>query len=305
MISDAQREMMSRVLGRTSAAMLKRGARGVTVRALQLYLRDQGQDIKADGTFGPETEKALKAFQAKAGVAADGRAGSKTLKVVRDGIKTPVPKPRPPATAVPGGVPPTDDAATPLPEMPSQIAMPGGAPPMDDAMPPSGGFDRQQYNKDLAAALIGASPDIRSHYGLPPELQVGTPGVQMPGGDFSTQFDPNMQGSSGMLQELPPSARGIGSDFAQMPQQDYPVMPPASYPTGNSPISPELGTGQMPQQMAQAQPPSYPTGNSPISPELDQQAQYAEWLKMLFANRPVVPPAPPQRPASIPSGIDL
>lgn len=48
------------------------------VRRLQLLLATQGANLRVDGRFGPETEKALLAFQAGHGLKADGLAGPQT-----------------------------------------------------------------------------------------------------------------------------------------------------------------------------------------------------------------------------------
>ncbi len=47
------------------AIMLRRGSSGPAVRELQGNLRTSGFPIRVDGSFGPETEKAVRAFQAK------------------------------------------------------------------------------------------------------------------------------------------------------------------------------------------------------------------------------------------------
>lgn len=55
-------------------AILKKGLSGEAVRRLQTKL-----GVKADGEFGPNTEKALKEWQSKNGLAADGVAGPDTF----------------------------------------------------------------------------------------------------------------------------------------------------------------------------------------------------------------------------------
>lgn len=52
---------------------LKKGSKGDDVKKLQSLL-----GLKADGDFGPNTEKAVKEFQAKNGLTADGIVGNKT-----------------------------------------------------------------------------------------------------------------------------------------------------------------------------------------------------------------------------------
>ncbi len=59
--------------------MLKNGSSGDDVVRLQKRLNAAGFDCgEADGIFGPNTEAALRAFQADAGIAADGIAGPAT-----------------------------------------------------------------------------------------------------------------------------------------------------------------------------------------------------------------------------------
>ena len=55
---------------------------GPAVQALQYLLRHHGQNIAADGQFGPKTANAVKAFQQSRGLAADGKAGPQTWPAV-------------------------------------------------------------------------------------------------------------------------------------------------------------------------------------------------------------------------------
>ena len=59
--------------------VLRKGSRGEGVKMMQEAL-----GIGADGVFGPGTERALKAWQAKNGLTADGIAGPKTLEKLLD-----------------------------------------------------------------------------------------------------------------------------------------------------------------------------------------------------------------------------
>lgn len=58
--------------------VLKKGAKGESVKALQLLLIGYGAEIAADGSFGGATERALKAYQTAEGLASDGSCGRKT-----------------------------------------------------------------------------------------------------------------------------------------------------------------------------------------------------------------------------------
>lgn len=64
---------------------LARGAKGEEVEALQELLIDLGfLDGDADGSFGPATERALKAFQAAAGLEETGIADAETMEALLD-----------------------------------------------------------------------------------------------------------------------------------------------------------------------------------------------------------------------------
>lgn len=61
------------------AAVLRRGSRGQAVLALQRDLAALGYHIDADGAYGPATADAVRRFQSKQGLQADGMAGPLTL----------------------------------------------------------------------------------------------------------------------------------------------------------------------------------------------------------------------------------
>ena len=54
---------------------LKQGSSGPAVRELQGNLRSAGAQLKADGIFGPQTEAAVRQFQQRHGLVADGVVG--------------------------------------------------------------------------------------------------------------------------------------------------------------------------------------------------------------------------------------
>jgi peptidoglycan hydrolase-like protein with peptidoglycan-binding domain len=58
---------------------MMRGHGGQSVRDLQRELNRQGANLALDGKFGPRTEEALREFQRRRGIAADGRVGTQTL----------------------------------------------------------------------------------------------------------------------------------------------------------------------------------------------------------------------------------
>lgn len=59
---------------------LRRGAKGESVELLQSMLNIQGIQVVVDGDFGPNTEKAVKIFQAANGLTVDGIVGPMTWK---------------------------------------------------------------------------------------------------------------------------------------------------------------------------------------------------------------------------------
>ena len=62
------------------AASYKRGSTGSVVRQIQTLLKDQGYYSGAvDGVYGSATEAAVRRFQVRWGLTADGKAGSQTL----------------------------------------------------------------------------------------------------------------------------------------------------------------------------------------------------------------------------------
>ena len=58
--------------------VLKRVGKGDTVKALQALLTGYGHALDIDGSFGPATENAVKAYQSANGLTADGSVGRKT-----------------------------------------------------------------------------------------------------------------------------------------------------------------------------------------------------------------------------------
>lgn len=77
----------------TAITLLKKGMKGAAVRNMQQNLRKRGfLESSATGFFGDATEGAVKLFQKKAGLRADGVAGPKTLELLYSDIKISVTK---------------------------------------------------------------------------------------------------------------------------------------------------------------------------------------------------------------------
>lgn len=69
----------------SSTPVLKKGSKGEAVSRLQEGLQALGYHVgPIDGDFGPETVKAVKAFQTDNGLAADGIVGPKTWKTFEE-----------------------------------------------------------------------------------------------------------------------------------------------------------------------------------------------------------------------------
>lgn len=66
------------------APILRRGARGPEVSALQTKLNQAGANLEVDGVFGPQTENAVRRFQRDAGLSPDRIVGPKTHAVLHE-----------------------------------------------------------------------------------------------------------------------------------------------------------------------------------------------------------------------------
>jgi peptidoglycan hydrolase-like protein with peptidoglycan-binding domain len=62
----------------STSPVLREGSRGPAVRALQQQLNQHGARLTVDGSFGPNTERAVRAFQQRHGLTADGVVGPRT-----------------------------------------------------------------------------------------------------------------------------------------------------------------------------------------------------------------------------------
>ncbi|HEY1607423.1 MAG TPA: peptidoglycan-binding protein [Allosphingosinicella sp.] len=77
--------------------VLRLGAKGAAVAALQAALAARGHAVGSDGNFGPATKAAICAFQAANGLAADGVVGPATWTALVGSAPSPVPAPVIPA----------------------------------------------------------------------------------------------------------------------------------------------------------------------------------------------------------------
>lgn len=76
--SGAQQAVETVTVYTLGSRLLKNGASGSDVKALQELLNQLGAGLEVDGKFGPKTETAVKAFQKKSGLKQDGKYGDQT-----------------------------------------------------------------------------------------------------------------------------------------------------------------------------------------------------------------------------------
>lgn len=101
-MDDFRRKVAARLYAGQGDPVLSLGDTGSKVEDVQRALNKHGFTCTVDGDFGPNTEKAVKAFQAARGMAADGIVGAKTWAALRE--TAPVqPAPTPAPTLKTGG----------------------------------------------------------------------------------------------------------------------------------------------------------------------------------------------------------
>ncbi len=79
---DRELPMMLQATAMNRLPTLRFGDRGSAVRVLQRLLVAKRYPIRLDGDFGVLTETAVKAFQTRRGLAADGIVGSRTWRAL-------------------------------------------------------------------------------------------------------------------------------------------------------------------------------------------------------------------------------
>jgi peptidoglycan hydrolase-like protein with peptidoglycan-binding domain len=87
---------------------LRRDSSGGAVSSLQRALAALGADLAVDGSFGPNTERAVRDFQTRSGLEADGVFGPATKAAIGAALGgRPVPSPTPPSPVPPSPTPPS------------------------------------------------------------------------------------------------------------------------------------------------------------------------------------------------------
>ena len=87
------------------ARLIAFGSYGGDVKLLQEVLNNHGYQLKVDGIFGKKTEAAVKDFQGKNGLKADGIVGPKTIAKLNIGNVAKVTEPSPSTTPIPTPAP--------------------------------------------------------------------------------------------------------------------------------------------------------------------------------------------------------
>jgi hypothetical protein len=141
-VTDRLKGMAAFALGPT----LRRGSRGPAVATLQRALASLAFDVHVDGSFGPNTERAVRAFQTRAGLTTDGFADAPTKAAI--------------ATALAGG-----PASTPAPSPPRAPHVLGNQ--LCDAIARTAEREYQRWHPpsgDIHETDLAATPILRQYY---------------------------------------------------------------------------------------------------------------------------------------------
>ncbi|MBO0346023.1 peptidoglycan-binding protein [Roseibium sp. CAU 1637] len=80
--------VISERVEKAASSLLRAGDHGDEVRALQVSLSRLGHEADPDGDFGPQTYRAVRAFQKTAGLVPDGLVGPKTARKLKAALKS-------------------------------------------------------------------------------------------------------------------------------------------------------------------------------------------------------------------------
>jgi len=106
--TEADPGLASRLRGMAAFALgpaLQRGSSGAAVAALQRALTSLGHPLKDDGDFGPKTEAAVRAFQVRRGLSADGVVDAPTKAVIATALAVRGQPPAPSPASIVGPAP--------------------------------------------------------------------------------------------------------------------------------------------------------------------------------------------------------
>lgn len=177
----------------TGSDVLKKGDKGPSVRLLQQSLKMAGhfQSVETSENFGDVTEKALKSYQAAAGLEADGVAGKATLTALTAGGFVP---------ALPAAVYKSGNVYPELPALQAALH--------------SEGLFEGPFSPQFGPATLGAVKAFQTKYALTADGVVGKGTLQQLRG-LGYIYDPmeletQLEGEPETLQTVPEVTRGTG-----------------------------------------------------------------------------------------------
>lgn len=240
---------------------LKNGMSGSDVKNLQQALSAQGYPVKIDGKFGPETVKALQAFQRSANIRPDGAYGQRSAGI----LQPPLPRPDPSRQFPPmqpsmnGGGSGGAQATAQMQMVPQQ--------PMPQAPPPG----------------IGSDPDRNVTSGVDPGFPAYNQGMLAAGQSNAARPPMPMDGSALQTANSP---MADGGPMAQPPQQ-------------RPQPSPDQFTAARAQLQQQMQPPQQAVPTPPTPEQMAAARQSLQ--QQLQPQQPQQAPQPPQAGFQMPS----
>jgi putative chitinase len=169
--------------------LLKRGDNNENVKQLQIKL-----GLEPIGNFGPKTEEAVKAFQSKNGLTADGIVGDGTWAKIMGGTPTPTPQP------------------TPIPQ-----------PVVSTPAPQVAGLKLDKLKGHVPQIVIDSIPEVASKFGINTPLRVAHFLAQCghESGGFrvtSENLNYSAKGLVGIFKKYFPT-EAIANQYARQPQK--------------------------------------------------------------------------------------
>jgi hypothetical protein len=176
-----------------NSTWMRSGSKGAGVEDLQKKLQAAGFDPgPIDGSFGPKTQAAVRAYQQAKGLHVDGIVGPETRASL---LGQPLPTPRP--------------------SQPSQPSGPSGPSGADGPTPPTPSGNTDAARRLEAEALQKHGPEfvakvkeMSTRLGIKPEWLLAV--MKNESGMSTTARNPN-GGATGLIQFMPATARGLGT----------------------------------------------------------------------------------------------